>query len=85
MGLNCELFKMMDAFGRPVNLMFNDRDKFKTYCGACATLIMVAFLSYVLVVSMKDIARGKVESFDSFNRVLQLNKGQDGSKSYTDY
>jgi hypothetical protein len=68
--INCELLKLLDSFGRPVNLMFNDSDKFKTYCGAFATIIMIFFLSFAFVVSMRDVARGKLESFDDYNRVF---------------
>lgn len=72
MGLDCEKLKLFDGFGRPVNLMFNDGDKFKTYCGSFATILMIISLSFGFFISLRDIARGKLESVHSFNGAISL-------------
>lgn len=56
--------KLIDQFGRPVNLRFNGADKFKTYCGACATIIMFMALFIIFILNVNDIILGKIDSFN---------------------
>jgi hypothetical protein len=85
MGFDCSYIKSIDIFGRPVTLMFNDKDKFKTYCGAFATIIMITSLTFALIVSMQEIARGKIEYFFESDRILTLKDENLLLKNYTDY
>ena len=57
-----DFLKNIDLFGRPVNLRFNDSDKFQTHCGGCATLLMGLTITTIFLVNLSDIIRGKVDT-----------------------
>ena len=56
--------KKIDLFGRPVNLRYQGEDKFKTNCGAVATIVMGLTLLVIFIVNVNDIAKGKIASFN---------------------
>ena len=62
----CKRFlKGIDLFGRRVNLRFKGRDKFKTQCGGCSTLVMFLTLTIIFSLGVYDVVMGELESFNS--------------------
>ena len=75
-----KLLKKIDMFGRRVNLRFNGSDEFKTYCGACATIMMGLILLLIFTINVYDIAEGKI---DSFNYIIRnTRKSQKRAKRF---
>lgn len=59
-----DTLRKFDQFGRPVNLRFNGADKFKTSCGALATLFLGVILSILFLFYLKDFKNGKIDSYN---------------------
>ena len=55
-----QIFKKLDIFGKRLNLTYRDQDVYKTYCGACATLILVILLIVFIIFELLSIAEGRI-------------------------
>jgi len=51
--------RIIDLFGRHVNLRFKNADLFKTHCGGCATILlgMIMGLLFVMRARTRNISR----------------------------
>ena len=59
-----QCLKLIDLFGKRVNLRFQGDDYYKTYCGAFATIIMFVSLIGLFTISAVDIVRGKIDKMN---------------------
>ena len=71
--------KMLDIYGKRITLRFDGEEYFNTYCGACATIILVLTLIIVFTLNAISIYNGKIASFtynvsNSFSRKDALNE-----------
>ena len=53
--------KSLDLFSRPVNFRFDNRDKFKTTCGACVSYLLVISIGFYLMQELFYTLDGKIE------------------------
>jgi hypothetical protein len=57
-----DLFKMPDLFGRRVNLLYEQKNYFKTTCGAFATMILVIGLVIVAVMELLKLYNQEIQT-----------------------
>lgn len=76
------LFKHIDVFGKSPTLGFNGYDKFKTTCGAFATLVMFLVLIAYFGINSLQVLNGKVKSLNYIvSNSISQNKRLDQSKN----
>lgn len=77
---NFEQLKIIDLFGKRVNLRFQNNDYFKTYCGAFATITMFLALLVIFGLQTIDIINGKIDKLSYMIKSYDLEEMKNSNK-----
>ena len=77
--------KMIDLFGKRVNLRFGGADYYKTYCGSVATVILFISILSIATLSTIDVLQGKINSLNYMIRNTATSKPKDPIRNLKDY
>lgn len=61
-----ELIKKPDLFGRRVNLLYNEKDYFRTYCGSFGTMVLIIGVSIVAYFNFLKLINYNVHKLEYF-------------------